>query len=52
MSSGAIDQAALAAALADSLRAAGPPDPQVHLRQVPDITRHPQTGRARRFIRL
>ncbi len=52
VASGPLDQAALAAALADSLRAAGLPGPQVHLRQVPDITRHPQTGKARRFIPL
>jgi hypothetical protein len=32
--------------------AAGLPDPQVHLRQVPDIARHPETGKARRFIPL
>ena len=45
-----LDHAALAAALARSLRAAGLPDPQVHVRQVPDIARHPETGKARRFI--
>jgi len=47
-----LDHAALAAALAHSLRTAGLPDPQVHLRQVPDIARHPETGKARRFIPL
>jgi phenylacetate-CoA ligase len=47
---GPLDRAALAAALGRSLRAAGLPDPQVHIRQVPDIARHPQTGKARRFI--
>jgi phenylacetate-CoA ligase len=47
---GPLDHAALAAALEDSLQAAGLPDPQVHVRQVPDIARHPQTGKARRFI--
>ena len=47
-----LDHAALAAALARSLRAAGLPDPQVHVRQVPDIARHPETGKARRFIPL
>jgi phenylacetate-CoA ligase len=52
VASGPLDQAALAAALADSLRAAGLPGPQVHLRQVPDIIRHPQTGKARRFVPL
>ena len=49
---GPVDHAALAAALAHSLRAAGLPDPQVRLRQVPDIARHPETGKARRFIPL
>jgi phenylacetate-CoA ligase len=49
---GPLDHAALAAALAHSLRTAGLPDPQVHLRQVPDIARHPETGKARRFIPL
>ena len=52
VASGPVDHAALAAALADSLRAAGLPDPQVRLRQVPDIARHPETGKARRFIPL
>jgi phenylacetate-CoA ligase len=47
---GPLDHAALAAALGRSLRAAGLPDPQVHVSQVPDIARHPQTGKARRFI--
>jgi hypothetical protein len=49
---GPLDHAALAAALAYSLRTAGLPDPQVHLQQVPDIARHPETGKARRFIPL
>ena len=52
VASGPLDQAALAASLADSLRAAGLPGPQVHLRQVPDIVRHAETGKARRFIPL
>ena len=52
VASGPVDHAALAAALAHSLRAAGLPDPQVRLRQVPDIARHPETGKARRFIPL
>jgi phenylacetate-CoA ligase len=47
---GQLDDAALAASLAHSLRTAGLPDPQVHIRQVPDIARHPETGKARRFI--
>jgi phenylacetate-CoA ligase len=52
VASGPLDHAALAAALAHSLRAAGLPDPQVHVREVPDIARHPETGKARRFIPL
>ena len=52
VTTGPLDHAVLAAALAHSLRAAGLPDAQVHLRQVPDITRHPETGKARRFIPL
>jgi phenylacetate-CoA ligase len=52
VASGPLDRAALAAALARSLRAVGLPDPQVHVRQVPDIVRHPETGKARRFIPL
>jgi phenylacetate-CoA ligase len=47
-----LDHAALAAALGRSLRAAGLRDPQVRVRQVPDIARHPETGKARRFIPL
>jgi phenylacetate-CoA ligase len=47
-----IDHAALAAALGHSLRTAGLPDPQVNVRQVTDIARHPETGKARRFIPL
>jgi phenylacetate-CoA ligase len=52
VASGPLDHAALATALARSLRAAGLPNPQVHVRQVPDIARHPETGKARRFIPL
>jgi hypothetical protein len=52
VASGPLDHAALAAALAHSLRAAGPRNPQVHVRQVPDIARHPQPGKARRSIPL
>jgi uncharacterized Zn finger protein (UPF0148 family) len=43
---------AMAAALSGSLRMAGLADPQVHVREVPDIARHPETGKARRFIPL
>jgi phenylacetate-CoA ligase len=52
VASGPLDHTALIAALRRSLHAAGLPDPQVHLRQVPDIARHPETGKARRFIPL
>jgi phenylacetate-CoA ligase len=50
VASGQLDHPALTAALEHSLRAAGLPHPQVHVQQVPDIARHPQTGKARRFI--
>ena len=50
VASAPLDHAALAAALSHSLHATGLPDPQVHVRQVPDISRHPETGKARRFI--
>jgi phenylacetate-CoA ligase len=49
---GPLDHAALAAALGHSLRMAGLPDPQVNVRQVADMARHPETGKARRFIPL
>jgi phenylacetate-CoA ligase len=52
VASGPLDHAVLGAALVDSLRTAGLPDPQVHIRRVPDIARHPETGKARRFIPL
>jgi len=52
VASGPLDLTALAAALEQSLHAAGLPDPQVHIRQVSDIARHPETGKARRFIPL
>jgi phenylacetate-CoA ligase len=47
---GHLDHAGLAASLEHSLRTAGLPHPQVRIRQVPDIARHPETGKARRFI--
>jgi hypothetical protein len=50
--SGPFDLTALAAALEQNLRAAGLPDPQLHIRQVPDIACHRETGKARRFIPL
>jgi phenylacetate-coenzyme A ligase PaaK-like adenylate-forming protein len=45
-----LDPAGLTAGLASSLRHAGLPDPQVTVRAVATIARHPQTGKARRFI--
>jgi phenylacetate-coenzyme A ligase PaaK-like adenylate-forming protein len=45
-----LDRAALATALAHSLRHAGLPDPQVTITVTAAITRNPQTGKARRFI--
>jgi phenylacetate-CoA ligase len=47
-----LGHAALAAALGRGLRTAGLPDPQVNVQQVADIARHPETGKARRFIPL
>ena len=50
-----IDDAVMAQlrALADGWRdTAGLADPRVHVREVPDIARHPETGKARRFIPL
>jgi len=49
---GELDTTALAAALAQSLRAGGLPDPQIRVHRVTDIARHPETGKARRFIPL
>jgi phenylacetate-CoA ligase len=49
---GSLDDAALATALGLSLRTAGLPDPRVNVQQVADIARHPETGKARRFIPL
>jgi len=45
-----LDQAALATALAASLRQAGLSHPQVTVRVTATIARHPDTGKARRFI--
>jgi phenylacetate-CoA ligase len=47
---GTLDRAALATSLGHSLRAAGLPDPRVRVHEVAGIGRHPQTGKARRFI--
>jgi phenylacetate-CoA ligase len=49
---GKAHHAALAASLAHGLRAAGLADPQVQVHEVPDIARHHETGKARRFISL
>jgi phenylacetate-CoA ligase len=52
VASGHLDRAALASSLEQSLRAAGLPDPDVHVREVAGIGRHPETGKTRRFIAL
>jgi phenylacetate-CoA ligase len=49
---GQLDHAALAASLQQSLRAAGLPNPQVRVHAIDDLPRHPETGKARRFIPL
>jgi phenylacetate-coenzyme A ligase PaaK-like adenylate-forming protein len=49
---GELSPTALTAALEQSLRAAGLPNPHVRVREVTDIARHPETGKARRFIPL
>jgi phenylacetate-coenzyme A ligase PaaK-like adenylate-forming protein len=49
---GELDHVALAGSLGQSLRAAGLPEPEVRVRAVTDIARHPETGKARRFIPL
>ena len=45
-----LDHAALASSLRQSLRTAGLLEPYVHLDEVADIARHPQTGKTRRLI--
>jgi phenylacetate-CoA ligase len=47
---GALDHAALASALRDSLRAAGLREPHVRVHEVAGLARHPQTGKTPRFI--
>jgi phenylacetate-coenzyme A ligase PaaK-like adenylate-forming protein len=47
---GALDRAALASSLQQSLRTAGLREPHVHVREVAGVARHPQTGKTRRFI--
>jgi phenylacetate-CoA ligase len=49
---GELNPTVVAAALAQSLNAAGLSEPQVRVREVTDIARHPDTGKARRFIPL
>ncbi len=45
-----LDHAALAFSLQQSLRTAGLREPYVHVHEVADIARHPQTGKTRRFV--
>ena len=47
---GELNPAALTVALGQSLLDAGLPNPRVRVREVTDIERHPETGKARRFI--
>ena len=49
---GDLDQAAVTAALEQSLRQAGLPGPQVRIRRVEALDRDAMTGKARRFIPL
>jgi phenylacetate-CoA ligase len=49
---GDLDLGVLTTALADSLRRAGLASPQVAVRAVDAVARHPETGKARRFIPL
>jgi phenylacetate-CoA ligase len=50
VSDGIVDRAAIASALEHSLRAAGLPDASAHVDESAVISRHPQTGKIRRFI--
>ena len=47
---GELNPTALTVALGQSLRAAGLLNPDVRVREVAAIARHPETGKARRFI--
>jgi phenylacetate-CoA ligase len=47
---GQLDRTALASSLEQHLLAAGVPAPDVRVHEVPDIARHAETGKARRFI--
>jgi phenylacetate-CoA ligase len=49
---GPVDNAALAGVLADGLRSAGVPNPEVSVRPVDGFLRHTETGKIRRFIPL
>jgi phenylacetate-coenzyme A ligase PaaK-like adenylate-forming protein len=49
---GDLDQAAVTAALEQSLRQAGLPGPQVRIRRVETLDRDAMTGKARRFMPL
>ncbi|MBV8988827.1 MAG: hypothetical protein JO372_09745, partial [Solirubrobacterales bacterium] len=49
---GVLDRAALASALRRSLEVAGLSEARVRVSEVADIARHPETGKARRFIPL
>ncbi len=47
-----LDRGALAASFEQSLRTAGVPEPHVTVRILDEIPRHPETGKAKRFISL
>jgi phenylacetate-CoA ligase len=49
---GPLDDVALAGLLADGLRGAGVPNPEVTVRPVDGVLRHNETGKIRRFIPL
>jgi phenylacetate-coenzyme A ligase PaaK-like adenylate-forming protein len=49
---GTVDESGLAGRIADALERAGVPAPDVTVRVVDDVDRHPATGKARRFIPL
>jgi phenylacetate-CoA ligase len=50
VAAGSVDQRAMSAALAASLTRAGLRDPDVTVRVVASIARHPATGKAQRFV--
>jgi hypothetical protein len=52
VSSAELDRAELALQLEQTLRTAGLAHPQVRVQEVVAIGRHPETGKARRFITL